>query len=206
VLNADLKMQDIYEHPVKPKTGFKKFKVVTIPEHTLLCRLDESHAPENPRFGVISGWWSPVKPFFDDIEGVLGKYRRAVESGQTLRDYVRDSSAIKMEWNALSNYVQIKLKQETRAWWGTFKEMPLWDTAEWGSVDYGWMAGLKPLEKMRLARSEGNSGAMPEVLGLGESWQFYIPNLTDAHVERKPEWVVSSIDMPKLAHLLMNQA
>ena len=67
------------------------------------------------------------------------------------------------------------------------------------------MADLKPLEKMQLARKEGNSGAMPEVLGLGESWQFYIPNLTDAHVERKPEWVVSSIDMPKLSQLLMNQ-
>ena len=110
-----------------------------------------------------------------------------------------------MEWNALSNYVQVKLKQDTKAWWGTFKEMPLWDTAEWVSVNYGWMADLKPLEKMQLARKEGNSGAMPEVLGLGESWQFYIPNLTDAHVERKPEWVVSSIDMPKLSQLLMNQ-
>ena len=205
MLNADLKMQDIYRHPVNPKTGFKKFKVVTIPRHTLLCRLDEGDAPEDPRFGVISGWWSPVKPFFDDIEGVVGKYRRAVDSGQTLRDYVRDSSAIKMEWNALSNYVQVKLKQDTKAWWGTFKEMPLWDTAEWVSVDYGWMADLKPLEKMQLARNEGNSGAMPEVLGLGESWQFYIPNLTDTHIERKPEWVVSSIDMPKLSQLLMNQ-
>ena len=100
-------MQDIYEHPVNPKTGFKKFKVVVIPKYALLCRLDGNDAPENPRFGVIIGWWSPVKPFFDDIAGILGKYRQAAESGQSLRDYVRDSSAIKMEWNALSNYVQI---------------------------------------------------------------------------------------------------
>ena len=206
MLNYGLKIWDIYEYPGNPKTGFKKFKVVTIPKHTLLCRLDENDAPENPEYGMISGWWSPVKPFFDDIEGVLGKYRRAAESGQTLRDYIRDSSAIKMEWNALNNYVQIRLKQDTQAWWGTFKEMRLWETAQWVVPNKGWLAGLTPFEKMRLAKSEGNSGAMPEVLGLGESWQFFIPRLTDAHVERKPEWVVSSIDMPKLGQLLMNQA
>ncbi len=200
MLNATLSRANFYDLRKSDQAGFKYYRVVTIPSQTEVFKLTAGDAPEG-RYGV-SPWWSPKKPFLEDKFGIAGLYAEAMQKQMTLAALVRVRSAVKMEFNSLDNYVEIKLKQDTKAFWGPFATMNKWDKAEWATVDYGWMANMNVFERRKAEKRVAGGAFIPEMLGVQEAWQFYIPSLMDIYIMRVK--VVNASDMDAMGrHLNM---
>ncbi|MGA0601279.1 hypothetical protein ACO2Q3_11315 [Caulobacter sp. KR2-114] len=206
MINATLCQADFYNPKIISKSGqngFKKFRVVTVPAGTLLFKMTKGVAAAG-QYGV-SPWWSAVKPFLDDKEGALGRLNQAKANQISMTAMVRFMSCVCLDWNDLDNYVQIKLLDDAKVFWGTFNPMPkfsqeLWKP-DWANPNEEG-SGAKALARVKLMQmKEKQAGfAVPDVLGGPEAWQMYIPNLKEEHIAR--ESVISGHDMAALSMAL----
>jgi hypothetical protein len=203
MLNGSLNQADFYKLRKSDQNGFKKFRVVMVPKGTLLFKMTAGVAAEG-QYGV-SPWWSAVKPFLDDKEGALGRLNQAKTKGMDMSAIVRLMSCVCIDWNDLDNYVQVRLKVDTRIFWGTFNPMPkfsqeLWKP-DWSNPNED-SSGKKALARVKVMNlKEKQAGfKVPDTLGGEEAWQMYIPNLRDEHIERGS--VISGHDMGALTMML----
>jgi len=122
------------------KTGFLgEPQLMTLLPGTKIYRLDNSDHPgwaneANPTdkmLNGLSGWWSLVDPSqykFDRAMSVKEVYETAVINGIDFSSMVRYFSAVKLEWNDLTNYVEVAIgAQPINAWYGRFAPMSLSD-------------------------------------------------------------------------------
>jgi hypothetical protein len=183
--NAGLGRADFYKLSKGEQAGFRKYSVVTLPKGMELFKLSGDHAQANAS-GRVSPWWASVRPFREDKLGVIGRYQAATAQGLDLSVMTRIMASVCIDWNDLDNYIQIKLTDDTRCFWGTHAPMPKWSAPEWtGNAWKGWEPGMAAFQARRdLERKIAAGAAVPAVLDGGEAWQIYIPNLTDADIER----------------------
>jgi hypothetical protein len=118
------------------------------------------------RAGKITEWWSPVSPYRLEagLESRKGLARRL---GVPVPDLVRATYAVREDWNALTCLLTATLRKGVYGWYG--------------------QCSLQP-------RSTPGQAARPDVLSgtgsfrtanlPGYAWQFYIPNLTPAHIQK----------------------
>jgi len=195
--NQGLGRADFYRLGKSEQAGFKTCSVVTLPRGMELFKLTAGEGQANAR-GQVSPWWASVKPFREDKQGAIGRYEAAKRQGVDLSVVTRIIAAVCIEWNDLDNYVQIKLTDDTMAFWGTHAPMPKFSDVEWAGNSWkGWQPGIQAfLARQALEKRVSNGAALPDVLEAGEAWQLYIPNLTDADIERGP--VLPAHDMAVL--------
>ncbi|MBC7431920.1 MAG: hypothetical protein H7345_07615 [Rubritepida sp.] len=195
--NAGLGQADFYKLGKSEQAGFKKYYVVILPKGMELFKLTAGEGQANAR-GMVSPWWASVKPFREDKQGAVGRYQSARQAGVDLSVVTRVMASVCIDWNDLDNYVQIKLKDETMCFWGTHAPMPKWGAPEWTGNEWkGWQPGIQAfLARQALEKKVSNGAALPDVLDGGEAWQMYVPNLTDADIERGP--VLPAHDMTVL--------
>jgi len=117
------------------KTGFiGDPQLITLLPGTKIFRLDNGSSPEfidrDTQKPALSGWWSLVNPapYNRDDMGAKGVYETAVLNGIDFSSMVRYFSAVKLEWNTLTNYVEVTIgPQQINAWYGKFAPMSLSD-------------------------------------------------------------------------------
>ncbi len=200
MINPTLGRADFFKLRKSDQNGFKKFRVVKVPKDTLLFKMTKGAAAAG-QYGVTP-WWSAVKPFLDDKEGALGRYQQAKATGINMRAMVRFMSCVCLDWNDLDNYVQVKLKDDAHAFWGTFNPMPKFSQPIWkvdSNKDGSGATTMANVKLMKLKEKEAGF-AVPDMLGGAEAWQLYIPNLTDADIERGG--IIPGHDMAALAMAL----
>lgn len=181
MINENLSMQTFNNERESVRLAFGQgtVRVVTLPAGFKLFKLTKGEA-EAGEYGV-TGWWSPVNPYEEDDEGALGRYVQAKLNKIDMSSMVRYMSAVCIDWNSLDNYVEVKMLDSIKCYWGTFAPQKKWNDAR--NKDLG--KEMRVSSTMQKNRSEGIKDAMlPNELGVLESWQFYIPNLTDDHIER----------------------
>ena len=203
MINQGLSNHDFYKLDKSQQAGFKKFRVVAVPRGTQLFKMTKGAA--EAWNGKVSPWWSSVKPFLDDKEGALGRFQQAKRQNVDMTAMVRFMSCVCLDWNDLDNYVQVELLDDARVFFGTFNPMPKFSQEIWkpdwnNKNDEG--SGVKTIAKVKLMQlKEKQAGfKVPDVLGGLEAWQMFIPNLTDAHIERSS--VISGHDMHALGMAL----
>ncbi len=182
-LNASLTAADFLKDDVVRPDDRKGFKgnprVVKLQGPFKLYKLTGDKAPQHPKRGVVTAWWSPVDPYLEDREGALGRFKQAYLNGIDMSSMVRYMSAVKIEWNSLAEYVEISIKRgdTVSCFWGEFAPMPL-------------TSALVPDQSLMDTYGSTNSSALgyapaelPPDLGALSAWQFFIPNLTDSFIE-----------------------
>lgn len=203
MINPTLAQHDFYKLSKSQQAGFKKFRVVTVPKGTLLFKMTSGKAEAWQ--GKVTPWWSAVKPFLDDKEGALGRFLQAKQNNMNMSGMVRLMSCVCLDWNDLDNFVQVELLDDARVFWGTFAPMPkfsqpLW-TPDWQNPnDEG--SPLKTLQKVKkMQLKEKQAGfKVPDMLGGGEAWQMFIPELKEEHIKRSS--VIPGHDMVALGMAL----
>ena len=145
--------------------GAGTVRIETLPAGFQLFKLTAGTAAAG-KYG-ITPWWNPVKPFKEDYEGALGRYEQAKLNKIDMSAMVRFMSAVCIDWNDLDNYVQVKLNNSCKAFWGTFAPQKKFSKPA-GSLDETIERNIKDFTV--------NKGAeLPPDLGSLEAWQFYIP-------------------------------
>lgn len=207
MINPELGSQHFYDAKYiskEQRAGFKKYRVVTVPKGTLLFKMTAGVAAASDKGGVTP-WWSAVKPFLDDKDGAIGRFQQAKSRNMDMSAMVRLMSCVCLDWNDLDNYVQVELLDDARIFWGTFAPMPKFSqtiyTAGWGD-DKDTFTGSNVLARVKkMNQKEALAGfKVPDMLGEGEAWQMFIPNLREEHIKRAS--VLSGHDMGVLAQAL----
>ncbi|MGX9965823.1 hypothetical protein ACVFYP_21030 [Roseomonas sp. F4] len=189
MINGSLSMVDFGKLPASHQSAFlvPSVRVETLPKDFMLFKLTAGKA-QATQWG-ISPWWSPVKPFKEDYEGALGRYEQAKLNGIDMSAMVRFMSAVCVDWNDLDNFVQIKLKDECRAFWGLFAPQKKFSATP--PTASGRAAA-------RAKEYQVSGGAeLPPDLGVLEAWQLYVPNLKESDISRSG--VIPAHDMHALA-------
>ena len=196
--NAGLGRADFYKLSKSEQAGFKKYSVVSLPKGMELFKLTAGEGQANAR-GMVSPWWASVKPFREDKQGAIGRFNAAQQRGVDRSVVTRIMASVGIAWDDLDKYVQSKITDDTMAFWGTHAPMPKWGDVEWAGNSWkGWQPGIQAfLARQALEKRVSHGAALPDVLEAGEAWQLYIPNLTDADIERGP--VLPAHDMTVLA-------
>jgi hypothetical protein len=137
-------------------------KIVTLPANTRLFKLSQFDVSDDPQRNPVSPWWSYVVPTADDEEGAAGRFVQSVMNGISFTAMVRYMSAVKIDWNYLTQYVEIKLKEDTKAVYGKFSSQ-VWISEENESDMGEWL--------------EKEEADLPAHYGVLPAWQLYIPDL-----------------------------
>ena len=187
MINPTLTTADFRSIPPGHQTAFGAgtVRVVNLPRGFLMFKLTAGKAPAHATYG-ITPWWSPVKPFFEDYEGALGRYEQAVLNGIDLSAMVRFMSAVCIDWNDLDNFVQVELADDCRAFWGTFAPQPKFSGAQ-----------ADPAAAAIQEYTVNRGADLPPDLGVLEAWQLYVPNLREADIRRRG--MIPAHDMNALA-------
>jgi hypothetical protein len=189
MINANLSLVDFKALRPSDQSAFGDgtVRIETLPRDFLLFKLTAGTAAAS-KYG-ITPWWSPVKPFREDYEGALGRYEQAKLNGIDMSAMVRFMSAVCIDWNDLDNYVQVKLNDSCKAFWGTFAPQKTFSKGA---------ASADELAERQIKEFQVNRGAeLPPDLGVLEAWQFYIPNLKEEDITRAS--VIPAHDMTALA-------
>lgn len=147
---------------------------VVLPPGLKIYKLTTDGAPDDPQYG-ITPWWSAVDPYEEDYEGACGRYEQAVLNGIDMSSMVRYMSAVRADWNALKEYVEVTLNPawEINCFWGKFSQQPLYAkpndarlATEYAATTSNWYS----------------NAVLPMEIGVLEAWQFYIPGLHNKHL------------------------
>ncbi len=187
ILNEHLTMADFARLPKGDQDAFKAGpapRVVFLREGFELYKLTVAYFGPNLQEAKVSPWWSSLKEFEEDKEGALGRYIQAQMNKVDMSVMTRFMAAVRLDWNDMSDYLQIKLTRPCKAFWGAFAPQSLCSPLVQPADQAGALAGAH----------------LPDTLGVLEAWQLYIPNLTEGDIERVT--VVNGHDMAALAPLL----
>jgi hypothetical protein len=174
--------------------------VVTLPRGFKLFKLTGDKALDG-NFG-ITPWWSPVSTFLEDHEGAKGRYEQAQLNGIDMSSMARYMSAVVINWNDLSEYVEVEINPEVEisCFWGKFAPMQLSQAT--GAKESS--ANLKLITERSKTTSVGYSNAiLPSDIGVLEAWQLYIPGLKNEHLAQGAgRLTIDAHDMQKLGRHL----
>jgi hypothetical protein len=112
-------------------SGFKKgapIKAIELLAGTKIYRFDMDRAEESLSGytkGYISGWWSLFDNRYVNQMSARDIYETACLNGISFSLMTRYFSAVRIEWNALINYVEVTLQKPVAAWYGEFEPMAL---------------------------------------------------------------------------------
>ncbi|CAD5973548.1 hypothetical protein PCC9214_03987 [Planktothrix tepida] len=166
------------QQPDHVKQAFldQKATLVILPKGMKLWKLTGYKPSRNPnihRFTPpITPWWSNYDPFKDDTRGVKGVLKDSIAKSQIFLAYVRDRSAVTIEWNSLTYYMETKLLNDKEAFWGRYAP--------------------QPVSKNPIYQTLYDGVYYPEALGgWPDAFQLYIPNLQTADLAT-PEWFSST--------------
>ncbi len=125
MINEDLNSTSFARERGSVQEAFlnKSATVVTLAVGTKLFKLSSYAVREGSR-GTLSPWWSPVLPFKEDKLGARGRYLEAKLNQVSMREMVRFASAIRVDWNDIAEYQEIKLKESAKCYWGQFAPQP----------------------------------------------------------------------------------
>ena len=148
------------------------YTVVTVPAGTELYKLTSFGLPQGPQ-DIISPWWSTVRPFRQDTVGMRGRYLEANLNQIPFAQMVRFASAVRGDWNALDNYLEIMLLEPARGLWGQYAPQPIWSPT------------MQNRAAITAAQSDLNQsvGNLPGTLGGNDAWQLWIPNIAVNDIE-----------------------
>jgi hypothetical protein len=170
VLNDDLKWDDIdAEARGAFQTKFGMPTKDTLTPGFLLYKFTDFTRPSADGT-KLSPWWSPYDAYKQD-PGWEMRLRAARSFGVSIREWGRVTSAIKENWNSCANLLVISLNVDACAFFGGFASMI--------RLDPGAAGKALPGDKRGATRS------LP-----GGATQFYLPNLTMAHIGR---WYTESL-------------
>lgn len=113
----------------------------------------------------LSPWWSPTDPYKHDA-GLTQRMMIAQANGVSFREWGRLTSVVKENWNSLAWLLIIELAVPVYGWHGGFKGM--------SRIDEGAVS-----RRDAAAEARGAGKNLP-----GGGTQFYIPNLTVAHIRK----------------------
>ena len=137
---------------------------------SILYKFNDYNTLHGPDSNALSPWWSPYMPYKHDA-GWEEKLKIAKANGVSVREWGRLTSAVKENWNSLSNLLVITLAVDVYAFFGGFAQMVRRDAGQ--------------ASKMKPGEARGQAKNLP-----GGATQFYIPNLTADHVSK---WSVKSL-------------
>ncbi|HVZ90134.1 MAG TPA: hypothetical protein VG843_00670 [Rhizomicrobium sp.] len=155
---------------VRLDAGFELYKITVIPKNKTLQDDD-----------WVSPWWCPMKKYLDDTLGAIGRFYEAGENKISMSDMTRFMAAVRIDWNEMSDMLQIKLKTPAKGFWGKFAPQPL--TSPLFGPDDADKPAVALLKKATADRAL-KSAKLPAQIGTLEAWQFYIPNLKEKDIER----------------------
>lgn len=164
-LNFDLVWHQMPPHVKEAFVGAPQ-KVKLMPGFTLY-KFTEYYIAN--RQGRITEWWSPVQAYGND-PGLAARINLARHLGASPAELTRVVAAVKENWNALTHVLQARLVKPVYGFWGQCAPQVRRDggqQARPGSVAPAAQIGGKVVRTKRLP---------------GQAWQFYIPNLTSAHI------------------------
>ena len=202
MINGDLDSGSFSREPGYVQEAFLNGKaaVVTLDAGTQLFKLS-SYPVREGWSGFLSPWWSPVVPFREDKLGARGRYMEARLNQVSMREMVRFASAIRIDWNDIEEYQQIRLKESAKCYWGQFAPQPArtrsvsadFDplTASFAALNAATTQMVKNATKRKRLKDMGVY--VPDTLGGIEAWQFYVPGLKRASVDVAPS--IPSHDM-----------
>lgn len=140
-----------------------------------------AYKPSNPNINRLTGpnitpWWSSVNKFQEDTMSVKDILNEANLNKVSFQQYIRNRSAVTIEWNRLTYYMQVTLVNAKDAFWGK----------------------IAPQNASRVAYQTSYGGQYyPEFLGgWDDAYQLYIPNLQTADLS--PVELISSTDAKAL--------
>jgi len=113
----------------------------------------------------MSPWWSATLPYKHDA-GLKQRKLIAQKNGVTFREWGRLTSVIKEDWSSMAWLLKVELKEPVYAWFGGFKGMSRSDNPSKSKMDVA-------------KEAKGSAKNLP-----GGGTQFYIPNLTFAHIRK----------------------
>ena len=129
MLNANLTVADM---PADVRAAFgndpvivtltPQFRLFKLTQYSLMNPGDASK-PFNIN-QTLSHWWSPVLPYREDRLGALGRYKEAQANDVTMREMVRFAAAVSLDWNDLTNYLEVVTLDEIKCLWGTHSPQP----------------------------------------------------------------------------------
>lgn len=183
ILNASLTEADI---PAYVKKAFKggRGRIVTIEACLPLWKLTQYALPDDPN-GSVTPWWSPVNPYREDRLGARGRFMEARVNNVSFSEMVRYASAVRVDWNALTDYQEVTLNVYAKGYWGQYEPQPTMtpdDELEIrGQKTPPTPEQLREIKaandaKLQALRNKGQYVPM-EWLGGIEAYQFYIPNI-----------------------------
>ena len=194
MINPDLLDKDFYALRKADQAGFKTHRVETLPRGFQLFKLTQTAWADMTKGGYggnLSPWWSAMRPFKEDDEGALGRFEQARLNKIDMSAMVRYMSAVCIDWNDLESYLQIRLEDSCKCFFGKFAPMK-----KVSSPSYD-LAKIKELKAKEAASVTKYGAEMPDDIGALDAWQFFIPSLKPENV--KTEALLSAHDMSVLA-------
>jgi hypothetical protein len=182
ILNENLTLADFTRLPQSDQDAFARVpapRVVLLNQGFELYKLTVA-----PVAGRVSSWWSSFGPYEEDKEGAHGRYLQAQMNGIDMSAMARFMAAVRLDWNQMNTYLQVKLTRPAKAFWGAFAPQDL---------------GL-PLVTTAAAAQALNGAHLPDTLGVLQAWQFYIPNIGTGDIQEITQ--VNGHDMNAIAPLL----
>jgi len=206
MLNKKITEADFQKLPASIRDAFvgSKAAVVELAPGAKLHKLSSYPIPADKN-ASLTPWWSSVDPYKDDELGARGRYLEAKLNQVSMKDMVRFAAAIRLDWNDIENYLEVKLKDGAYAYWGLFAPQPAVTPVDVSKFSLDGPMSIFDLDKMvtqmctnaaKRKRAKDAGGYVPETLGGIEAWQLFIPDLKVGDVEECPS--IPSHDMAAL--------
>jgi hypothetical protein len=175
MLNADLTRAKMKQH-IRNAFGNEP-ELVTLPPQFRLFKLTQ-HPLIDPGKDIdqkLSHWWSPVEPYLEDKLGALGRWKEAQLNEGTMREMVRFAAAVSLDWNDLTNYLEVVTLDHIQCFWGTHSPQPaISDNPDPAKCQHA------------LEVFDQRGVYVPDTLGgIDTAYQFWIPDLTIEYVEER---------------------
>jgi hypothetical protein len=163
---------------------------------------------------TMSPWWAPVTSFEEDTGGIRVHFENMVLNSTavkgvgtlTLREYARFMSAVVLEWNRLTYYLEVTLAKDVKAYWGQFEEQVATAKLEEFKVSADGTLKIEQVGDDYFVSYPGegsNRYYLPaeenSMLGGMEAWQFYIPKFERTDIVEDSVLVIPSVNSKALA-------
>lgn len=181
VLNEKLELKDL---PPEHRVAFYgQVRSVKIPANTELYKFTSGSMRGAKG---ISPWWSPIHSYELD-PGLEARLNLARHLGVHPSDLVRSLAAVSEEFNQLQFILRARLKRAVYGLWGQCATMP----RQGAEIRPGREI---PADQKGTGIPAGNGRTINiRTQNLpGKAWQFYIPNLTEQHIEQISKILVTA--------------
>jgi hypothetical protein len=175
-------------------------RVVSLAKGTRLCKLTQYHMLRD----TLSPWWSRVSPFEENDMGATRLFEAALLNGVSLREFIRFTSAVSLDWNLLDYYVEIQLNVDINGYWGQFApqagvQPPNKKIAGIEVHEKPSPGGDETTVHYDTSKDPESEVFVPDILGGFGSWQLYVPDFKKTYIDAGAVYAAKSTDTPELA-------